>query len=161
MQHTSDASIASFAEVARGYCTWCEGDSLGPDPESQAAGWLARLYAGALVLPDRDAENSEGLPDLPQPHADRAKANLAPFQGWYYREFFDPHPHLTDESCMGDVGDDLLDIYLDVRAGLVSFDSGDVNDAAWHWSFLYRIHWGRHAVGGLFALHCMHVSKRE
>jgi hypothetical protein len=127
MQHTSDASIASFAEVARGYCTWCEGDSLGPDPESQAAGWLARLYAGALVLPDRDAENSEGLPDLPQPHADRAKANLAPFQGWYYREFFDPHPHLTDESCMGDVGDDLLDIYRDVRAGLVSFVSGHLS----------------------------------
>ncbi len=60
---------------------------------------------------------------------------------------------------MGDVGDDLLDIYQDVRAGLVAFDSGEVSDAAWHWSFLYRIHWGRHAVGGLFALHCMHVSK--
>jgi len=68
---------------------------------------------------------------------------------------------LTDESCMGDVGDDLLDVYHDVRGGLVAFDRGEVNDAAWHWSFLHRIHWGRHAVGGLFALHCMHVSKRE
>ncbi len=161
MQHLSNASIANFADLARGYCTWCEGDSLEPDPKTQAAGWLARLYAAALALPDRDPENNEGLPDLPQPQADRAKANLASFFGWYYREFFDPHPTLTDESCMGDVGDDLLDVYHDVRAGLVAFDRGDVGDAAWHWSFLHRIHWGRHAVGGLFALHCMHVSKRE
>ncbi|HEY4083917.1 MAG TPA: DUF5063 domain-containing protein [Burkholderiaceae bacterium] len=161
MLHPSDASIASFAEVARGYCSWCEGDSLGPDPESKAAGWLARLYAAALALPDREAESDEGMPDLPQPQADRAKANLAPFRGWYYREFFDPHPHLTDESCMGDVGDDLLDVYCDLRAGLVAFDVGHINDAAWHWSFQFRIHWGRHAVGGLFALHSMHVSKRE
>jgi hypothetical protein len=161
MQHPSDTSIATFAEVARGYCSWCEGDSLGPDSESQAAAWLARLYAAALVLPDREAQNSDGLPDLPQPQADRAKANLTPFLGWYYRESFDPHPHLTDEPCMGDVGDDLLDVYRDVRAGLVSFDRGNAHDAAWHWSFLFRIHWGHHAAGGLFALHCMHVSKRE
>lgn len=159
MQHPSNASIANFAEVARGYCSWCEGESLGPDPASQAAGWLARLYAAALVLPDRDAENDRELPDLPQPGADCAKSNLAPFLGWYYREFFDPDPTLADESGMGDVGDDLMDIYRDVRAGLVLFDSGDVNDAVWHWSFLHRIHWGRHAVGGLLALHCMHVSK--
>jgi len=62
---------------------------------------------------------------------------------------------------MGDVGDDLLDVYRDVRAGLVSLDRGNAHDAAWHWSLLFRIHWGRHAAGGLFALHCMHVSKQE
>jgi hypothetical protein len=160
MQHPSKTSLADFAEVARGYCSWCEGESLGPDPASQAAYWLARLYVAALALPEWDAENAEGLPDLPQPEADRAKSNLAPFFGWYYREFFDPDPTPTDEPGMGDVGDDLMDIYRDVRAGLVLFDSGDANNAAWHWSFLHRIHWGRHAVGGLLALHGMHVSKR-
>jgi hypothetical protein len=160
MQHPSKASIADFAEVARGYCSWCEGQSLGLDPESQAAYWLARLYVAALALPERNAKNAEALPDLPQPEADHAKSNLAPFSGWYYREIFDPNPSLTDEPGMGDVGDDLMDIYRDVKEGLVLFDSGDENNAAWHWSFLHRIHWGRHAVGGLFALHCMHVSKR-
>lgn len=161
MPHFFDDSIANFADVARGYCSWCEGDSLGLSPEAQAASWLAQLYAAALTLPARDAENSNGLPDLPQPQADRAKANLASFRGWYYREYFDPDPSLADESCIGDVGDDLLDIYRDVRRGLFAFDNGEVGDAAWHWSFLHRIHWGRHAVGGLFALHCMHVSKQE
>ena len=73
MQHPSNASIANFAVLARGYCSWCEGESLGPDPASQAASWLARLYAAALALPDGDAENDRGLPDLPQPEAGRAK----------------------------------------------------------------------------------------
>lgn len=161
MPHRSDASIANFADVARGYCSWCEGDSLGPDPETNAAGWLARLYAAALTLPYRGGDNSDGLPDLPTPQAERAKANLSAFLGRYYREYFDPDPTLADESGMGDVGDDLLDVYQDVRAGLVAYDRGEVSQAAWHWSFLHRIHWGRHAVGGLLALHCMHVSKRD
>lgn len=128
-------------------------------PETQAASWLARLYAAALTLPDRDADNANGLPDLPKPQADRAKANLSAFLGRCYREYFDPDPTLADASCMGDVGDDLIEIYKHVRAGLVAFDSGDVSDAAWHWSFLHRIHSGRHAVGALFALHGMHVSQ--
>ena len=74
--------------------------------------------------------------------------------GWYYREFFDPNPSLEDEAVMGDVGDDLLDIYRDVKAGLVLMDQRKRVDALWHWAFLHRIHWGRHAVGALFALHC-------
>lgn len=67
MRHPSKTSLADFAEVARGYCSWCEGESLGLDPASQAACWLARLYVAALALPEWDAENAEGLPDLPQP----------------------------------------------------------------------------------------------
>ena len=54
MQIRSVPSIAHFAEVARGYCSWCEGESLGPAPQSQAASWLARLYAAALALPERN-----------------------------------------------------------------------------------------------------------
>lgn len=158
---TANATIENFAEVARGYCSWCEGASLGSDPETQAAGWLSRLYAGALALPELDVESDEGRPNPPQAEAARAEKNLAPFRGWYYREFFDPDPTLADESCMGDVGDDLMDIYRDVRAGLVLFNNGETNDAAWHWRFHHRVHWGRHVVGALVALHCLHVSKHE
>ena len=155
----ADTTIAGFAELARGYCAWCEGATLGPDAESQAAGWVARLYAAALRLPPRDCCYAEDAPELPQAQLDRAKGNLAPFMGGYYRECFDPDPELDDPPCMGDLGDDLLDIYTDLKHGLLVFDAGDVHDALWHWSFLHRIHWGRHAVGALFALHCLHLSK--
>lgn len=161
MQALLSSPVTDFAELARGYCTWCEGQSLGSDPELQAARWLAQLYAAALVLPQAQSENEDGLPDLPEAESARARSNLAPFLGWYYRECFDPDPLLNEAPCMGDLGDDLLDIYKDIREGLVLFDAGDANEALWHWSFLHRIHWGRHAVGALFALHCLHVSKTE
>lgn len=161
MQDSAPSSISTFADLARGYCAWCEGASLGRVPESQAAIWLARLYAAALVLPEVDCENEDDVPDLPKAEADRAESNLAPFRGWYYRQCFDPDPRIDDAPSMGDVGDDLLDVYKDLKGGLMVFDRGALNDALWHWSFLHRIHWGHHAAGGLFALHCMHVSKGE
>jgi Domain of unknown function (DUF5063) len=153
--------VTEFAEIARGYCAWCEGQSLGSDPEFHAARWLARLYAAALALPQVACKTEDGDLDLPEPELARAKSNLAPFVGWYYRECFDPDPLLNEAPCMGDLGDDLLDIYKDIKGGLVLFNTGNANDALWDWAFLHKIHWGRHAVGGLFALHCMHVSKMD
>lgn len=161
MPSTPLTSIADFANLARGYCAWCEGVDLGSEQEFQAAFWLASLYAAALGLPAVSSDNNDDLPVLPHAEFDRAKTNLSPFNGWYYRECFDPDPTLDEPTGMGDVGDDLLDIYKDLKAGLVVFDGGDSNDASWHWSFLHRIHWGRHAVGAMFALHCMHISKSE
>ena len=161
MQPLVSSPVTEFAELARGYCTWCEGQSLGSDPELQAARWLARLYAAALVLPQAEPENEDRLPDVPAAESARARSNLAPFLGWYYRKCFDPDPLQNEAPGMGDLGDDLLDIYKDIKEGLVLFDTGEANEALWHWSFLHKIHWGRHAVGGLFALHCMHVSKAD
>jgi hypothetical protein len=158
MELATTPPLSPFVELARGFCAWCEAPSLGADAESLASRWIARLHAAALELPVVACEN-DGEPDLDEPAFTRAKNNLAAFNGWYYRDYFDPDPTLTDESGMGDVGDDLLDIYKDIKLGLLQFESGDANDAFWHWSFLHKIHWGRHAVGALTALHCMHLSK--
>ncbi|MCE4557500.1 DUF5063 domain-containing protein [Roseateles cellulosilyticus] len=89
------------------------------------------------------------------------KANLSQFSGLYYREVFDPDPQLNDEVVIGDVADDLLDIYLDLRRGLLTFERGEDQKALWHWSFSHRIHWGRHCVGALMGLHGMVLSKQE
>lgn len=150
--------LATFATTARGFCDWCEG-APDPDAERSAAYWLARLYADALHLPQVGPENDCGIPAPPADALDKAKAKLSPFWGWYYREVLDPAPELSDEPGMGDLGDDLMDIYRDIRAGLVLFDEGRVNDALWHWSFMHRNHWGQHATGALWALHRMSISK--
>ena len=155
----SNSAVSSdFAAAARGYCSWCEA----PDSEhsdSLAAYWLSRLYSQALLLPKVEPENEDGLPELPDAALKAATTNLAVFAGRYYREVFDPDPLLDDEPCMGDIGDDLLDTYKDVRAGLVLYDRDETNEALWHWSFLHRIHWGRHAVGALYAFHCLAISQ--
>jgi hypothetical protein len=152
MPDARPSSVETFLEHAVGFCNWCEGESLGAHPKVMAAVWLARLHAAALLLLEAEPENEYGLPDLPSAPLKQAERNLAPFAGWYYRTVFDPDPSNTEEPVMGDVGDDLLDTYKDVRAGCLLYERGQHSDALWHWSFLHRIHWSKHAVGALAAL---------
>lgn len=155
---TGTSHADDFADTARGFCAWCEASV--PEPtDSKAAYWLGRLYAQALLLAETEPENENGLPELSADALEKAVSNLASFSGRYYREVFDPDPLLDEAPVMGDIGDDLLDTYKDVRAGLVLFDRGEVHEALWHWSFLHRIHWGRHVVGALYALHCLSISR--
>ena len=155
------SALDNFAEVAKGFCDWCEGTNQAATEHAAAAAWLCKLYAAALDLPRVEPDNSELAPDIAPLQLSSAKANLSGFNGWYYREFFDPHPLLDSEWVMGDVGDDLLDIYKDLKRGLILFEGGKTGDACWHWVFWHRNHWGRHAVGAMFALHCMSLSKQE
>jgi hypothetical protein len=149
------SSAKSFSELARGFCAWVEEPSLLESKEVAAAVWLAQLHAAALRLPEIGVENEEDLPDIPYSAFAAAQCNLALFSGMYYRECFNPDPAVGDPPAAGDVGDDLLDVYLDVKRGLLVFERDQVAEALWNWSFLHRIHWGHHAVGALFALHCL------
>jgi len=156
----SATHLNDFSKTARAFCAWCEA-SDSELTDQQAAYWLCCLYAQALLLPETESGNENGLPELPAAALKNAVANLATFSGRYYREVFDPDPLLGDEPLMGDIGDDLLDTYKDIRAGLVLFDKGEASEALWHWAFLHRIHWGRHVAGALYALHCLSISRRE
>jgi hypothetical protein len=157
---TTSTATTAFATLAREFCAWCEAPSLGAGAATRAAAWIAHLHAAALALPDVDSRHFEELPEPPDAALRRARANLHAFDGWFYREVFDPDPLRDDKPVMGDVGDDLMDIWLDVRQGLIRFDRGQVREALWHWSYLHRIHWGRHAVGALFALHCRRMATK-
>lgn len=160
IKHMNASASAEFAEVARAFCSWCEA-SDSEHGDLQAAYWLSRLYAQALLLPETEPVNEDGLPELPVEALEKAKSNLAVFSGRYYREVFDPDPLLEEKPVVSDIGDDLLDTYKDVSAGLMLFDRGHNQEALWHWSFLHRIHWGRHVAGAVYALHCLSISRRE
>ncbi len=57
-------------------------------------------------------------------------------------------------ELMGDLIDDIGDIYLDLRRGLEVFDRSEV-DGIWEWWFGFEAHWGvhaRNAIGGLKAI---------
>ena len=149
----TSAELAAFSQLALGFCAWCENNSPSDLSKKQAAQWLARLHAAAIDLPETEPENDWGLPDLPAAELAAAERNLRPFSGWYYRTVFDPEPTNADEPVIGDVGDDLLDTYKDIKAGVHLVGQGRVSDALWHWSFMHRIHWGKHAVGALSALY--------
>ena len=142
-----------FTNVPWGSADWCEVGAAAADRDLMAAVWLARLHAAALLLPQASLENEDGLPELPAAPLQQAERNLAPFAGWFYRTVFDPDPRRDEEPVMGDVGDDLLDTYKDVKAGCLLYAQGRMPLALWHWSLMHRIHWGKHAVDALAALH--------
>jgi hypothetical protein len=98
--------------------------------------------------------------EIPPSMLERARRNLDAFNGHYYREFFDPAPQLDDDMCMGDIGDDVLDTYLDVRNGLLLFEQGQIKEALCYWSYFHRTHWGRHAAGAIRALRCLAIENQ-
>ncbi len=158
---TAASSIQAFEELALGFCAWSEGKALGPKAEVTASVWLARLHAAALLLPEVDPDNEDGLPELPPGVLAAAEKNFKPFAGLFYRTVFDPNPLNTEEPVMGDLGDDLLDIYKDIKAGCLLREQGRSQEALWHWSFMHEVHWGRHAVGALAALHGQRCEPTE
>ena len=161
MSLNNDDTVGLFIEIAYGYCLWCESSSLGQNPEVSAALWLAKLYSSALTLPYVEDCGVYQPLNVEPALLERAKRNLAHFDGMYYQEYFDPDPGVDAASSLGDVGDDLFDTYQEIRSGLTLHENGQPTEAIWHWAFSHRIHWGRHAVGALFALHCLHISKNS
>ena len=71
----------------------------------------------------------------------------------HYGEVYDPLLMPPEEPVVGDVADDIADIYRDVATGLRLFDAGDEAEALWEWGFLFRIHWGEHASSAIRVLH--------
>jgi hypothetical protein len=75
---------------------------------------------------------------------------LFPFQ--YYWEIFEPVTDTPEEAVCGDITDDLGDIYIDVKEGLLAYPLSE-QSAVWHWRTTFGFHWGRHATSALRALH--------
>jgi hypothetical protein len=156
MKKTPSTAVSEFAQLAADFCAWCESDSLGTEPERTFSDWFAKLYAGGLRLSEVQAEaDAPKSIDLNTAQAETAINKLL---GHHYWEIFDPNPMLREEPVVGDVGDDLLDVYRDVKRGLEIYRVGFPLAAEWEWAFNFRTHWGRHAAAALLALHGLVIS---
>lgn len=146
-----------FSLEARRFTAWADG-SAAPPPLSApiALRRVVALYAAALELPqpwsERVSHRREPVIDLSQRLlAVRERASAIPLQ--HYSEIFSPLVP-ADEPVVGDLADDLVDIYCDVATGLHLFDAGRIDDALWEWGFNFQAHWGEHASSAIRALHC-------
>ena len=76
-----------------------------------------------------------------------------------YWAYFDPTepPDSVEQPVFHDLGDDLADIYRDIKPGLRAWEAGLVQylaDIVFEWKFpLFGSHWGVHAVSAMRALH--------
>ena len=158
LQQAESAPIGqAFISAARGYCRVVEHAHELPLPERAARfiESLTAVYGAAIRLP----EMGESL-DL-NSHPSRP-AQWPGFDGLeHYWMVFDPYDMADHEPVVGDLTDDLLDIYRDLRRGLDILNERDsLGDAVLEWN-VHFTHWGHHAVDALCALHHLHLRVRE
>ena len=149
------AEVLAFQTAAARFCAWAEATPENPEEDlCLAMRYVAELYALALAMPGADLDPSVAhqLVDKNDHEAIYARFGRLPLQ--YYGEVFDTTRVPPEESTIGDLADDLLDIYTDIKAGLLHFADGHAPEAVFQWKFTWGIHWGRHATSALRAMHC-------
>ena len=122
---------------------------------------LADLYSLGLKLPSAASEEVESKE--PEEISEKeyaqvsAYASRLPFQ--YYNEVLEPLELESQECGVGDIADDIRDIYSDVVSTNRIFENGNRASAIWHWNFTMRTHWGRHATSAIHVLQCYSAGK--
>jgi hypothetical protein len=152
------ASAERFSHEAQRFIAWADGSQQ--TAALSAADALRRvlaLYAAALQLPQpwsRGVSKQEAQPPLQSERLQRLRVRASSLPLQHYSEIFSPLVHSPDSPRVGDLADDLVDIYRDVATGLHLYESGRVDDAIWHWGFNFQTQWGEHASSAIRALHC-------
>jgi hypothetical protein len=154
------SQIDEFARVAAQFCQWAEGESLPPEREAHVAHQLlCDLYQLALRLPPEFGE--EAPSDVSDESWKRVYRRFGALPFNYYSHCFDPRELPNGVATTADLADDLADIWRDLKRGLSLFGAGHVQAAAREWRRSFWQHWGRHAAGGIYALHCWLAEHRH
>jgi hypothetical protein len=155
-------AVEQFAGEAVKFREWVlSGSSSGKVAVREALGLVTRLYLTALALPPVWCGGHDHKPEAPAGSGDgqhiysRLAARL-PFQ--HYGEVFNTLSVPPEQPVLGDLADDLADIFAEVDAGLRRYEAGRQTDAVWEWGFYLVHHWGEHATSAIRALHCYLVA---
>jgi len=143
-------SIDRFAVAVRAYCGWAEGAPAGEDALSGMLATrrhLSSLYAMAVDLPDCETDWTDR--ELTHDAWTRIFQRFGALPVGYYEEIFDPLAVPAGEAGLGDLADDLADIWRDLKEGLVVYDEQGRDAACACWRQSFNIHWGMHATKAL------------
>ena len=142
----------SFTENVIAFCEWAEGKNHSLIE--------ARQHLVTLMHSIPHLESYRGAVETDEEHESRGhnrwkkdmeRFSDLPFQ--YYRTVFDPHEfEEKEEVIVGDLIDDLSDIYGDLLEGLSTYRKGYKKEAIGSWIQSYFFHWGHHASQALLAI---------
>jgi hypothetical protein len=106
---------------------------------------LLDLYSKALYHPDVELEY-DGFSDIviSVPPINFDEYDL-------YWEVFNPY-HI-EEPVGVSLFDDILEIFREVKRGLILYQKNELIDVLWNWKFNFEIYWGSHTVDAIHALH--------
>lgn len=143
---------------AERYCSLIERAASFEQEEfaAELAASLAGLLAAAARLPDVTPTDTD-LPNRPSQEqwSERFAEVQKALGGWEaYWTTLAPYGEEAEDSVMLPLGDDLADIWRDLKQGLLALEDGaSLKDVVWEWRFGFYSHWGRHATEALRALH--------
>ncbi len=142
-------TVETFTKNARLFCQWAESDAHDVETARQL---LPALIQGVLHL--APSTGKDAWADYPRRtyrdwQADQQRFSDFPFL--HYREL-SPCDLNDKPPSIGDIRDDLADIYGDLWHGLQALDRGDGVYAAGYWRESYVQHWGHHASAAMYAM---------
>ncbi len=148
----------NMRDEAERYCALIEG--AGAFDRGSFAAALAESLAGLLsaasLLPhvsptDRDLADRPSTEEW-SVHSSAVDRVLAEWRSYWTTMATDGDG--AGVAVMLPLGDDLADIWRDLKEGLLALAGGASPDAvAWEWRFGFYAHWGRHATEALRAVH--------
>jgi Domain of unknown function (DUF5063) len=150
------ATLSDFAYEAQRYCDWARNPSGEDAGAREALLRVSSLYLSGLYL-SADWHSSlepDPLPDsVSKAEWQRVYAASAALPFQYYSEISNPLEVPPEEAGVGDLADDIADIYRDIAEGLRLYEAGHPREALWQWIFNLTYHWGAHATSAMRALH--------
>lgn len=151
-QQTTE-QIQRFVGVAEKFLNWINTPARPTGDEIIiATALLLELYYEVMLLPDVDpGQDVTGVrPDASYQQYFEFRFQTLPVR--YYGYVFDPLKNPPEPPVVGDLGEDLTNIYLDLYEGLSLYHGGYPQEAVWNWKASFRRFWGRQALSALSAL---------
>lgn len=156
-------NVIEFVTVANEFCMFVENNAKYTRLQfiEKAQKLFPLLYLKTSVLPFIDDQDV----DTPEKYVSEVDYNflmqkisekLGQFDS--YQEVFDEGMQFSETAIDASLGENICDIYQDLKDFLLSFRIGTteiMNDALWECQNNFKTYWGQKLVNGLRALHAL------
>jgi len=156
-----------FVNASFEFCLFIETYNNYKDFLIKLSNHLLNIYQLGNQLPIGDiSENKDYTPnDISQNDFELILKSLSErlSDNRYYWQVFDPLDDQENDPVLGDLLDDIGDIYKDLKRSLTLFNEGTnlaKNTAMWQFKFEFDNHWSDHCISALYALHFF-IKKME
>ena len=162
----STNEFQDFIKSCRQYCRLLETSNSNVLVELQTL--LLELYSNGLKLQTIDLDSNVDFKEkLDDKEFEIVKSRSSELIGenQYYWTIFDPTENVfgNESPVMGDLLDDVMDIYKDLKYQLMIFDLNteeSIENAVWGMKFDFWHHWNNHAIDAIRTIHYV-IEKTE
>jgi hypothetical protein len=148
----------NYLSIARKYCHNYESKLEGDQRQflSQIQGLLLELYSKGRLLPDTNSPTQEfdSVFERNDKQIQGLIAHKVPFSGYW--QVLEPFSIDKSKLGLGDLLDDLGDIYLDLKEAILLYDSnldGARQQAYWKLKFDFDFHLADHSMDAMKVIH--------